>query len=455
VSSGVLEFPKLLIVHHLFDFSISVMSCGFRSGGDTVATRRTDVLEMITRLTKRNVDAIAPGNRAVIAYDQDLTGFGLRVATNGRLSWFIEYRPGAGGRRVPKKRMYFGSREFTPEQARQAAKEMLAAVALGGDPAAKRQEEREAETFREFAERYLREEAATKLKPGTVANYRIAIRKHAAPEIGSVKLNRITTAQIARLHRNIGETRPMTANRVMECISSIFRYAATCNIVAVGHNPTRGIRAFREQRRERFLNAEELGRLGEAIREAETVGIPFTVDTDNPKSKHTPKSGSIQIDVHTAAALRLLILTGARLREVLNLRWEYVDYQRGLLLLPDSKTGRKAVVLNGPALGVLRSLDQSGEWVIKSEGEDKPRVDLNRPWRTISARAILPGVRIHDLRHTHASVGAGAGLGLPIIGKLLGHTQASTTMRYAHLDSDPLKRASERIARSITEQMGD
>lgn len=390
----------------------------------------------------------------MIAYDQDLTGFGLRVATNGRLSWFIEYRPGAGGRRVPKKRMYFGSREFTPEQARQAAKEMLAAVALGGDPAAKRRQEREAETFREFAERYLREEAATKLKPGTVANYRIAIRKHAAPEIGSAKLNRITTAQIDRLHRNIGETRPMTANRVMECISSIFRYAATCNIVPVGHNPTRGIRAFREQRRERFLNGEELGRLGDAIREAETVGIPFTVDANNPKSKHAPKTGSIRIDIHTTAALRLLILTGARLREILDLRWEYVDYQRGLLLLPDSKTGRKAIVLNGPALGILRGLDQSGEWVIKSEGEDKPRADLNRPWRTISARAKLPGVRIHDLRHTHASVGAAAGLGLPIIGKLLGHTQASTTMRYAHLDSDPLRVASNLIAESLASQMG-
>ena len=173
------------------------------------------------------------------------------------------------------------------------------------------------------------------------------------------------------------------------------------------------------------------------------------------KSKHTPKSGAIQIDVHTAAALRLLVLTGARLREILDLRWEYVDYQRGLLLLPDSKTGRKAIVLNGPALTVLRNLDQTGEWVIKSEGEDRPRADMNWPWRTISARAKLPGVRIHDLRHTHASVGAAAGLGLPIIGKLLGHTQASTTMRYAHLDFDPLKVASERIAKSIALQMGD
>ena len=146
---------------------------------------------MIVKLTKRTVDALAPSNRAILAYDTDLKGFGVRVALSGSLSWFIEYRPGAGGRRVAKRRMYFGGREFTPEQARQAAKEMLASVALGKDPAAVRREERESETFREFAERYLREEAEAKLKPGTVTNYRICIRKHTVPEIGSIKLHRI------------------------------------------------------------------------------------------------------------------------------------------------------------------------------------------------------------------------------------------------------------------------
>lgn len=412
---------------------------------------------MIVKLTKRTVDAIRPGNRAVIAYDTDLKGFGIRVAPSGSLSWFVEYRPGAGGRRVTKRRMYFGGREFTPEEARQAAKEILASVALGKDPAAVRREERESETFREFAERYLREEAEAKLKPGTVTNYRICVRKHAAHYIGAIKLSRISTADIARIHTKVGETRPMTANRIVECISSIFRYAATCNLVPVGHNPTKGIKAFRESRRERFLNSDELARLGGAIREAETVGIPYEVDETKPTSKHAPKPVNrvVKIDTYTAAALRLLVLTGARLREILHLKWEYVDFQRGLLLLPDSKTGRKAIVLNVPALIVLRGLAPKGQYVIFSEEEDKPRADLNRPWRTISSRAGLHKVRIHDLRHTHASVGAGAGLGLPIIGKLLGHTQASTTHRYAHLDSDPLKKASEQIAQSISLQMGD
>lgn len=412
---------------------------------------------MPIKLSKRTVDAIAAGPLPAIQYDGELRGFGVRIGTSGSLSWFIEYRPGAGGRRVSKKRFYFGSREFTPEQARQTARELLATVALGGDPMKDRIRERQSLNFSEFAERYLSEEAEVKLKPGTIANYRIAIRKHAVPDLGRIKLDKISTADLARLHTKIGKSSTVNANRTMECISSIFRYAATCNIVSVGHNPTKGIRAFRENRRERFLSSEELARLGEAIREAETVGTPYEIDESKPSAKHAPKPENrrIKIDVYTAAAFRLLILTGARLREILHLKWEYVDFQRGLLLLPDSKTGRKAIVLNAPALGVLHGLSRAGSFVIASENSDRPRADLNRPWRTISKRAGLEGVRLHDLRHTHASVGAAAGLSLPIIGKLLGHTQASTTQRYAHLAADPLRRASDEIAHALVAQMGD
>ncbi|HLI98398.1 MAG TPA: integrase arm-type DNA-binding domain-containing protein, partial [Bradyrhizobium sp.] len=296
---------------------------------------------MPTKLSKRTVDALAKGPLPSIGYDAELAGFGVRVGASGSLSWFIEYRPGAGGRRVAKRRFYFGSREFTPEEARQTAKTLLARVALGSDPMKDRLHERQSLTFSEFAERYLSEEAEPKLKPGTIANYRIAIRKHAGPVIGRIKLEQISTSDLSELHQKIGAKKPMTANRVMECISSIFRYAATCNIVAVGHNPTKGIRAFRENRRERFLSSEELARLGSAIREAETVGTPYEVDETKPTSKHAPKPENrrIKIDAYTAAAIRLLVLTGARLREILHLKWEYIDFERGLLLLPDSKTG--------------------------------------------------------------------------------------------------------------------
>ena len=226
-----------------------------------------------------------------------------------------------------------------------------------------------------------------------------------------------------------------------------------------GHNPAAHIEAFREQRRERFLTTDELANLGDAIREAETTGIPWEIDDAKPTAKHIPKENRVtNIGPHAGAALRLLILTGARLREILGLKWDYVDLERGLLLLPDSKTGRKTIVLNAPAMKVLADLPRLGVYVIASQSsgaeKETPRADLNRPWRVVAKRAGLIGVRLHDLRHTHASIGAGAGLGLPIIGKLLGHAQATTTARYAHLDADPLRRASEQIGSKLAAAMG-
>ena len=154
------------------------------------------------------------------------------------------------------------------------------------------------------------------------------------------------------------------------------------------------------------------------------------------------------------AAFHLLLFTGCRLREILHLRWAEIDFERGMLFLPDSKTGRKAVVLNAPALQVLTTLPRVGEFVIVGDDPKKPRSDLKRPWDLVRSHAGLQDVRIHDLRHTHAAIGAGAGLGLPIIGKLLGHRHADTTAKYAHLDNDPLRKASNRIGTDLANSLG-
>jgi integrase len=153
-------------------------------------------------------------------------------------------------------------------------------------------------------------------------------------------------------------------------------------------------------------------------------------------------------------AFHLLLFTGCRLREILHLRWSEIDFERGLLLLPDSKTGRKAVVLNAPALQVLTTLPRIGDFVVLGDEPKKPRTDLKKPWDLIRHAAEVEDVRIHDLRHTHASIGAGAGLGLPIIGKLLGHKHSDTTAKYAHLDNDPLRKASNRIGNEISALLG-
>jgi integrase len=158
---------------------------------------------------------------------------------------------------------------------------------------------------------------------------------------------------------------------------------------------------------------------------------------------------------HVIAAVRLLLFTGCRLGEVLTLRWEDVDFERGLLHLPDSKTGAKTVALAAPALQVLAEAPRlkGNPYVMPGEKVGRPWQDMQRPWRRIRARAGLPDVRLHDLRHSFASVGAAAGLGLPIIGALLGHTQAATTHRYAHLAADPLKEAADVIAGKIAQAL--
>ncbi len=318
------------------------------------------------------------------------------------------------------------------------------------DPAGEKVGERETPTVAALADRFLAEHVDAKRKPGTAATYRYVIESAVKPHLGTAKADKVTRAAVAKMHNALKET-PSWANRAVAVVGSMYTFAARSGVVPEGMNPARKIDKFAENNRERFLTSEELERLGMAIREAETTGIPWEVDEHAPRTKHIPKQENrfTKISRFAAAALRLLLFTGCRLREILHLKWENVDIERGLLFLADSKTGKKTIVLNAPAMAVLASLDRLGSYVVPGDDPEKPRADLKRPWQTMAKRAGLDGVRLHDLRHTYASFGAGGGLGLPIIGKLLGHTQASTTARYAHLDNDPLRRASEAIGNRI------
>ena len=360
-----------------------------------------------------------PASGVVELWDSHARGLCLRVFASGRATWTFRYRPRDGGGR---KRIGLGEYPTIGlAEARRRADRLRGEVSGGADPAAERRARREAVTIARLVARYMAEEIEPKRKPATVALYRKYFRLHVLPLIGVRRARDLTHGDVAKLHRALGARAPVTANRVVSLIGSLFTWAGRAGEVPRGTNPARDITHFREQARERFLSMEELARLGDALREAEIAGsfLPAPI-----------------------AALRLLLLTGCRVGEILHLRWEYVDFERGLLLLPDSKTGRKPVVLNAPALQVLASLPRVGSFVIYGDDPERPRADLNRPWRAVAKRAGLDGVRLHDLRHSFASVGAGLGLGLPIVGKLLGHTVPSTTQRYAHLDNDPLRRAS-------------
>lgn len=313
------------------------------------------------------------------------------------------------------------------------------------DPAA----ERKALTVAELVEEFLDQHVAAKRKASTHADYALLLRGKLAAEFGKVRASRLTRQELARFHSSLRDT-PYRANALLRATSSLYSYAAVPGHVPEGYNPAKKIEHFPSQGRERYLSASGLERLGASLRLGETEGLPWVVDESNPKAKHAPKARrATVIEPHAAAAIRLLLLTGCRLREVLHLEWNQVDMERGLLNLADSKTGRKTVILNAPALKVLANVEEISRFVIAGEDPDKPRRDLKRPWAAVTRHAGLTGLRIHDLRHNFASFGAGGGLGLPIIGKLLGHSQPATMARYAHLDADPLRRASDKIAGAI------
>jgi integrase len=408
------------------------------------------------KLGRRTLASLLPVVKPTVFYDTELTGFGLRVSPSGTRSWIVEYRPGTGGRGVSKRRMVFGtSKTLTPDQARTQAAALLAKVKLGADPAGDRSDGRKADDLMSLLARFMDDHVRAKRKPRTATLFDGYVKNHIEPSLGSRKAPALTRVDVERLHKTIGKANPVTANRVVGFLSAVYAYALRAGHLPKGaDNPALGIDKFREQNRERFLTEPELLRLGDAIREAETTGIEWPKST----SKHTPKkpeSRTTTIGPHAAAALRLLIFTGARLREILDLKWEHVDLQRGLLFLPDSKTGKKTIVLGAAAHALIENLPRVGSYVIAGADPEKPRADLQRPWALVSKRADLEGLRLHDLRHSFASVGAGSGLGLPIIGKLLGHSSSKTTERYAHLAADPLRRASDAISGAIAKAMGE
>ncbi len=419
-------------------------------GGDMVATKDASM----PKITKRMVDALKLGEKPFKIFDDELKGFGVLVMPSGIKSYILEYRPGSGGRGVSKRRLTLGKHgALTPEQARRAAQEALARVRLGQDPQGERQEARKALTVSQLAGAFESEHVRKKLKSKTAKHYRTALAR-LADAFGSLKAHAVSRAQIAAVHARHSGT-PYSANRFLAITGKCFAWGIARGLLPEGHtNPARGIERYKEHKHEKFLTSDELARLGAALRQGEVEGLPWAGEC---ASKHAAKEANrwSKLDPFAVAAIRLLILTGARLREILHAKWEHVDFERGLMFLPDSKTGKKTLYLSAAALDVLASLPriEGNPHIIAGAKDGAPRADLKKPWAAVTRAAGLNGVRLHDLRHSFASVGAGASLGLPIIGKLLGHSQAATTHRYAHLDADPMKRAAEAIGATIAAAM--
>jgi integrase len=406
----------------------------------------------VLNLTKRSVDALTPGAKAFVAFDSQLHGFGVRVMPSGVKTFIFEYRPHGGGRAVAKRRLKLGRfGPLTADEARDKARRAYGNVANGIDPAAEKAEQRAAMTVGGLIDAFVAEHVETKCKVATAEAHKAALMKLKAA-YGGLKAETLTRPQLAALHAKM-RSHPYAANRFLAVVSKAFNWAGRRGLVLETHNPASHIERYRETQRDRFLNTAELARLGEALRDAETVGLPWAVDETRPNAKHVPKESNRRrnLEPHAIAAIRLLILTGARLREILHAKWEHVDFERGVILLPDSKTGKKTIYLSAAALEILAGLPRlvGNPHIFPGGVEGNPRADLKKPWAAVARAAGLDGVRIHDLRHSFASFGAGASMGLPIIGKLLGHSQPATTARYAHLDADPMRRAVETIGATI------
>jgi integrase len=426
------------------------------------------------RITKRVVDALGERSTDYVYWDPELKGFGVRVRPSGRKSFVAVYR--TGGRNSQLRKVTIGTYgRLTAEEAREEARKILAKAELGHDVAGEKAKARAGKTVAELCDLYFAEGCDLK-KPSTLASDRGRIERHIKPLLGNKLVAEVTGADVEKFMRDvaIGKTavdvktkkhgRAIvrggrgTATRTVRLLGGIFSFAIRLGMRV--DNPTKGVEKYKDGTCERFLSTAELERLGEAIREAETTGIKWDVDLKAVGAKHLPKNVEERrtgIGPHAAAALRLLILTGCRLREILHLQWQHVDMERGLLFLPDSKTGAKSVTLSALALDVLASIPriENFPYVIAGEKIDKPRSDLKRPWALVTRRAGLNGLRVHDLRHTYASFGAAGGVGLTVVGKLLGHADVKTTSRYSHLDADPLRRAANAIGNSLSAALGE
>ncbi len=393
------------------------------------------------RLTKRVVDLAAPRDRDVILWDSDVKGFGLKVTPAGRRVYFLYYRTSAGQQRRPSIGLHG---ELTVDQARQIAKQWLAEVALGGDVGGDRIAARNAETVADLARRFITDYATVHKKPRSIATDRANLENHVLPLIGRLIIREVTRADLERLHLAIREgntarqlaAKPRgrrivrggsgIANRVLALASKMFSCAEAWGLRE--GNPARGIRKFRETRKDRFLDQAEIARLITALNEAD---------------QKTTESQS------ATAAIRLLLFTGMRAGEVLSLRWTSLDRLGGSLRLSDSKAGARTIPLSSYAMAVFDALQPAApnDLVFPGSNRTSP-VALARPWYRIRAAAgIDRTANLHCLRHTLASWSVMGGLSLAQVGAVLGHKNTQTTLRYADHRLEAI--------RAYTQQVGD
>jgi integrase len=357
------------------------------------------------KLSLAAIEKLPPGTTL---YDTSLAGFGVRKNARHKASFILKTRAGAKQVWVTIGRL---GAPWTIETARKEALRILGEAASGNPLATRSTPASQLPPFSDVIEEFLASHG-TKLKPRTREVYATLARLHLKPFFKMFTLDKIEKRHVAKFHAGMVAT-PRNANHAVAVLSKLISWAGDHGYKVPPKNPCLGIVKYKERSLERYLSVEEVVRLGAVLREAEEGGeSPYVV-----------------------AAIRLLLLTGARLNEMLTLRWDWVDLSRPWIRLPDSKTGPKVIRLGAEAVEVLTNLPrvEGNPFVIVGKVEGCHLVNLQKSWRAIRKKAGLEDVRIHDLRHSFASFGVNNGASLAIIGRILGHTRPQTTARYSHI----------------------
>jgi integrase len=419
------------------------------------------------RITAAIVERMASGETV---WDTEVRGFGLRHRVRDQV-YLLKTRINGRQRILTIGRHARGA--WGPESARREAIRLLGLIRDGKDPATERDEAKTAPNLAAFSARYIAEYARPQKKARTVAEDERLLKLHVLPALGLSKVRDIGKAEVARLHASLQGT-PVAGNRAVALLSAMLGWAEKVGERPDNSNPCRHVDRYPEKNRERLLTAPELSRLGDALdraargwsdddktawreeleRQAETADLPVK-ERQAWIVARVPIRTSAE-DWRAIAAFRLLIFTGARLSEILTLRWDWIDLAQGIARLPDSKTGAKNLYLPPGALAVLEALPRlaGNPHVLPGDKPGAPFVGIQKPWQRVRALAGLPDLRIHDLRHAFASVAVASGDSLFIVGKVLGHRNAATTERYAHLAPDPARTVAVRTSERIAEMLG-
>ncbi len=418
------------------------------------------------KITKRVVDAAAadPAGKDVFVWDAELKGYGLKVTPTGAKSYVLQYRTAAG-----RSRRYTIGRHGSPwtaDDARGKASSLLRGLDAGIDPLEKKAEARAAVTVKELVEIYLKDgpEAKPNKKASSWATDRSIFNRHIIPLLGNRVAQSLTDSDVQRFQADVaaGKTALVEktkkqgkavvkggkgiAARSLAVLAAMLAFGVKRKLVT--ENPAVGVPPYQGRKMERFLSEAEVMAFADAMATMKAEG---------------------RLSDTMSNALRLLMLTGCRKGEIRTLRWDSIDWNRGVLKL-DAKRGQKEIRLGAPALQYLDQLSRraTSPFVLASSRIDGPISDVNKAWARVRNRAHeiarkgaidagepegrapnLKNVRPHDLRHSFASFAVSDGQTIPIIGKLLGHTQIRTTMIYAHLHDDPLKAAADRTSERI------